>query len=68
MQVGDLVWSLSRDQFDPKMIRSRRLAVITDIDLECLNSFKIYLCASGNTGRTSLKYLEPFKKKINLFS
>ena len=63
MQVGDLVWALTYDQYDWERIIERRLAIISEVDYDCLNAYVILLCSCGNTGRTSDRYLEPFTKK-----
>jgi len=68
MQVGDLVWAVAYDQYDWERIIERRLAIITEVDRFYVNPFVIHLLSCGNTGRTSERYLEPFTKKINLFS
>ena len=70
MQIGDLVWHVQGSDLDPRMIRSRRLAVIIDMDNRCLgenrdrfvvNKYTITLVECGNTGTTSEKYLEPLE-------
>jgi len=60
MKVGDLVWSVTRGNLDPRAIKERRLAIIKDIDPDWgINSYTIVLVACGREGRTSRKYLEP---------
>lgn len=63
MQVGDLVWCLSHDKYDKTKVIERRLAIISEVDYDCINAYVVLCCSSGNTGRTSDRYLEPFTKK-----
>ena len=62
MQVGDLVWCLTYDKYDKRKVK-RRLAIISEVDYDCINPYVILLCSCGNKGRTSENYLEPFTKK-----
>ncbi len=62
MKVGDLVWSLIRDQYDTKKVIERRLAIIKEVDHQYVNPYVIQLGASGFEGRTAKTYLEPVEE------
>ena len=58
MQVGDLVWSLSSDA-----LGTRRLAIIVVIDYDDSNPYIIQLVATGEQGRTAVRYLSLMEEK-----
>ena len=58
MQVGDLVWSVC-----PYGVLGRRLAIIVVIDYDDSNPYIIQLVATGEQGRTAVRYLSLMEEK-----
>ena len=65
MKVGDLVWSLTFDNYNMGKVIKRRLAIIVFMDYDDISPYIIKLVACGRQGRTSKKYLEPTDQNQN---